>query len=448
MISVRYSTVLALTAASLVLAVPAWAEKTDSAAKTTAAATDDPVALKLMQGFPPPPERLVTRANIMKFPNQRWAFHHMRELQPTANVWRGDADNVKMLDEEPAPVKDIEFEDADGKQRTVDDWLQQTDTDGFLVLHEGDIAFETYGAGMQAHEPHILFSVTKSITGLLAADLVARGQIDPSAQVTKYVPELADSAWGDATVQQTLDMTTAIKFNEDYADTGSDIYRYAFAGGMVPAPKGYDGPQSMYAYLPTLQKDGEHGERFTYRTVNSEVLGWIVQRVTGQPFNELVSERIWQKLGAENDAYAWVDSQGTALMGAGMNVTLRDLGRFADMVRQNGRYNGNELISPEAIETIAEGADREKYAKSGHTGRVGYSYHDQWWITHNADNAIEAWGIYGQIIHINPTAKVTIVKLSSNKEAGNERRAATDIRAFKAIADALGDRTATDDTAN
>ena len=431
--SAHISTPAMLAIAALALVQPAWADN----AGTPSEAASDPVKLKLMQGFPPPPDRLVTPANVMQFPNHRWAFHHMRELEPTANVWRGKPGNVATLDEDPAPVGDIQFEDSEGQQRTVSDWLKKTYTDGFLVLHDGDIAFEYYAAGMQAHQPHILFSVTKSMTGLLAADLVARGKLDPSAPVTQYVPELKDSAWGDATVQQTLDMTTAIRFNEDYADTSSDIYRYAFAGGMIPAPKGYAGPKSMYAYLPTLEKDGEHGKRFTYRTVNSEVLGWIVQRVTGQSFNELLSKRIWQRLGAEFDAYAWVDSQGTALMGAGMNVTLRDLGRFGDMIRQKGRYNGQTLFAPEVIEDIAAGADRDKYAKSGHTGRVGYSYHDQWWVTHNDDKAIEAWGIYGQIIHINPTAGLTIVKLSSRKAAGNEPYAATDIRAFKAIADAL-----------
>ncbi len=400
-------------------------------------AESDPVERETMVGFPPPPERLVTRTNVLQFPKIRWAFHNMRELVPTANVWNGPAGHVAKLDEDTEPVAEITFTDREGRQHTVASWLEQTYTDGFLVLHAGDIAFEYYDAGMRPRDPHILWSVTKSMTGLLAADLIASGELDPSKRVAEYIPELADSAWGDATVQQTLDMTTAVRFTEKYDDPQSDIYRYTYAGGILVAPEGYEGPMSMYAYLPTLEKQGEHGERFTYRTVNSEVLGWIIQRISGRSFNELLSARIWQPMGAQFNAYAWVDSHGTELMGAGMNATLRDLARFADMVRNHGRYNGQAIIAPEAIEDIFAGGDRDKYAEAGYTGRVGYSYHNQWWVTHNDDGAIEAWGIHGQIIHINPADEVVIVKLSSRPTAGNGPFAGTAIEAFRAIGDAL-----------
>lgn len=407
-------------------------------------AESDPIQLKTMRGYPPPPDRLVTRANSNRFPNQRWAFHHLRELVPTANIWSGPPGQVTALAKAPEPVGEVQFTDRDGTQHTVKEWLKQTYTDGFIVLNDGDIAFEYYDAGMRAHEPHILFSVTKSFAGLMAADQIARGELDPSAPVTQYIPELADSAWGDATVQQTLDMTTAVQFEEKYDDPQSDIFRYAYAGGMLLPPEDYEGPTSMYAYLPTLEKEGKHGERFTYRTVNAEVAAWIVKRVAGKGFNELLSDRIWQPMGAEFNAYVWVDSHGTGIMGGGMNAALRDLARFGDMVGNHGRYNGRTIISSAAIDAIFAGADRDKYAQSGRTGRVGFSYHNQWWVTHNDHGAIQAWGIYGQVIHIDPLADVVIVKLSSRPAAGNEPFAGTAIEAFEAIVDSLEDSAAPD----
>lgn len=429
--ALRYG-VAAMTLTASALAFAAEAPRLLSAAQS------DPVALKLMEGFPPSPDRLVTYQNMSQFPSSRWGFHHMREVVPTKNVWRGPGDNVKRLQTQSLDLGALAFDDGSGESTTLEQWLKATYTDGFLVLHEGRVVYEQYASGMRPRDQHILWSVTKSFTGLLAADLVARGDLDPAALVSRYIPELKDSAWGDATVQQVMDMTAAVRYREDYKDFNSDVYRYAFAAGIVPAPKNYQGPGSLYEFLPTLtEKDGKHGDKFTYRTVHSEVLGWIITRAANQDFNELLSERVWQKLGAEYDAYAWVDSHGTAIMGAGMNVTLRDLGRFADMVRQRGRYNGVRIIQESAIDELFKGGDPDKFAGQGMDFRKGYSYHDQWYATHNANGAIQASGIYGQLIHIDPKAQVTVVKLSSHPVASAGYTHTSTTAALNAIVDAL-----------
>lgn len=419
----------------VILLVPAAAV---AAGEILPPSQSNPVERGVMSEFPPEPERLVTLANMLRFPQMRWSFHNIRQLVPTSNIWKGPTGHISKLSRDPYPVGEITFTGRDGKKHTVMQWLKSTYTDGFIVLDEGQVAFEYYTKGMKPHYPHLMWSVTKSVVGTIASDLIAHGKIDPGALVTDYIPELKNSAWAGATVQQTLDMTTAIQFTEEYSNPQSDIWQYAIAAGVMPAPNGYHGPLGVYAYLPTLEKGGEHGKQFTYRTVNPEVIAWIIQRVTDKSLNKVVSNRIWQPLGAQFNAYFVVDSHGTEVAGGGMNATLRDLARFADMIRQHGRYNGRRIVSKEAIGYLFQQGYPVKLPPEHYSGgRQGYSYHNFWWLSNNADHVIEAWGIHGQIIHINPTDDVVIVKLSSRPAAGNSPFTAMATAAFKAIDNTL-----------
>jgi hypothetical protein len=405
--------------------------------KLPAPESTDPVSLGLMTGFPPAPEKQVTFGNFYaKYPNIRWAFHHMRELRPTSNIWRGPGAPSPLMSA-PQDLGGIEFEDEKGQRTTIDEWQKSTYTDAMLVLHMGKIVYERYYAGMRPEQPHILWSVTKSFTGLLVTQLIREGKIDPAAPVIRYVPELAGTAWEDATVQQTLDMTTGVAYREVYTDPASEVYQYAYACGILPPPPGYSGLLAVTDFLKTIQKEGEHGKAFTYKTVNSEVLGWILRRVAGKSFAELMSERIWSPIGAEQDAYVWVDARGAELMGAGLNATLRDLARAGEMIRLGGQYNGRQVMDTETVDEIRKGGDRGKFDPAYKDCRPGFSYHNQWWITHNADGAFECTGVHGQFLHINPAADMVIVKLGSHPVAGNCFNHATTLRAFAALAEAM-----------
>lgn len=396
----------------------------------------DPVTLGLMQGLPPPPDKLVTLANLLKYPNGRWGFHHLRALGPTANVPRG-ALPPTALASEPRPLDDVAFTDAKGQSTTIAQWQSATYTDALLVLHRGKVVYEKYYVGMGAEEPHVLWSVTKSFTGLLAAMLINEGRLDPNATVAHYAPELAASAWGDATVQQALDMTTGVQYREDYTDPKSPLFQYARAAGLIPTPAGDGGVHALFDFLRTLHKDGEHGTGFVYKSVDTEVVGMVLQRVTGKSYAELVSERIWRQLGAEQDAYVWVDPAGMAVTSIGLNATLRDLARFGEMLRNDGKVDGREVVPKAAIAAIRGGADREKFKASGLTERFGYSYHDHWWIPHDADGSFEAKGLNGQHIHVNPAAELVIIKLSSHPLGNTIHTHTIDRRAFAAIAGAV-----------
>jgi CubicO group peptidase (beta-lactamase class C family) len=393
----------------------------------------DPAKLELMKGFPPSPDKVVRLSTVLKFPNGRWAFHHMRELGPTVQVWRGD-DKASFAREAPQDLGPLRFEDDKGGQVTLADWQRTTFTDGLLVLHKGSIVYQKHYSGMAAHQPHALWSMSKSFTGLLATMLIKDGLIEPGALITKYLPELKDSAWADATVQQTLDMTTGVAYSENFRDPNSGIFQYLHAAGLLPAPPTYNGPRTIYELLVTLKKEGEHGVGFKYKTVDTEVMGWLLQRVTGKSFSALLSERLWSRIGAQDDGYVWVDPIGTQIASVGLNASLRDLGRVGEMLRMGGRSNGRQVITDSVIAEIRKGADSEKFKANGQPMRSGYSYHNQWWIPHDSDGSFEMKGLNGQHMHINPAAELVIIKLSSHPVGDTSLTHNLTRRAFAAIA--------------
>ncbi len=281
---------------------------------------------------------------------------------------------------------------------------------------------------------HGAMSVTKSVTGTLGAMLVAEGRLDADKRVTDYVPELASSAFGNATVRQVLDMTTGLKYSEDYADPNAEVWAYSQAGSPLPKPKDYTGPRSYYEYLQTVQPGGRHGTAFAYKTVNSDALGWIIARATGRDVADLLSERIWSRLGAEQDAYMTVDSTGTPFAGGGLNTGLRDLARFGEMLRLNGRFNGQQILPKAVVDDIRRGGDRDAFAKAGYSLLPGWCYRNMWWVTHQADSAFMARGVHGQRVYVNPQAAVVIVRYASHPVAGNAANDPTTLPAFDAVA--------------
>jgi len=274
--------------------------------------------------------------------------------------------------------------------------------------------------------------------GTLAAILADEGRLDPSAPVTKYVPELKDSAYGDATVRQVMDMTIGVRYSERYADPKAEIWDYARAGGMVARGPDYAGPKSFYEFLVALKKEGEHGERFAYKTVNAEVLAWIVRRVSNQSLADLLSEKIWRRIGAEQDAYFMVDRIGTESGGGGLNTVLRDFARFAETMRNGGRApNGQQVIPKAVVEDIRRGGDPAKFAKAGYKLLPGWSYRNMWWVTNNPHGAFAARGIHGQSIYIDPKAEMVIVRYAAHPVATNAGNDPLTLPAYQAMAEAL-----------
>jgi CubicO group peptidase (beta-lactamase class C family) len=406
------------------------------ATRPSAAATD-PVQLGWMVGAPPPPEKQVRFADgsHMSFPRTRWSFSHFDQFVPSRGVWRGDGPVAAL----PRALRDdldaVSFTPLGGTAPMT--WRESLDanyTDAILVLHRGHIVYERYFGVTGPQTRHMAFSVTKSLVGTLGAMLVHEGRLDERAPVAKYLPELAESAYADATVRQVMDMTIGLQYSEDYADPKAEIWNYARAGGIVPRPAGYDGPTSLYAFLKTLRKAGSHGEAFAYKTVNTDVLGWLIRRVTGEPLSDLLSERFWQPLGAERDAFILVDSEGTEIAGGGFNPTLRDLARYGEMMRLDGRFNGRQIVPKAVVDDIRRGGDRAAFARAGYALLPGWSYRDMWWVSHDPHGAYTARGVHGQVIYIDPRAEMVIARFGSHPLAANANLDPTSLPAYRAIA--------------
>lgn len=241
------------------------------------AQSTDPDAMQWMVGSPPPADKLIQFADgsFRKFPQIRWSFSNYRQFVPTSTVARGE-EPISVLP--AAPRQDIDavsFQvSGSGETMTWAQSLAANYTDGIVVLHKGRIVYERYFGVLKPQGQHIAMSVTKSFIGTLGAMLVAEGAIDENALASKYVPELRDTGFGDVTVRQLLDMTTGIKYSENYANPKAEIFDHTRAGGVIPRPPGYEGPKSFYEFLMTVKKEGPHGQAFAYKTVNSDALGW------------------------------------------------------------------------------------------------------------------------------------------------------------------------------
>jgi CubicO group peptidase (beta-lactamase class C family) len=416
--------------------LPSAHAATASAAPPDAAASD-PGALGWMQGFPPPEAKRIryTDSDYFAFPKLRWTACHFRQLMPTVGVSRGPGAAAPLPQRLDAAIDALPFTPLNTRTRMT--WaqsLQANYTDGIIVLHDGVVVYERYAGCLQPNGQHGAMSVTKSITGLLGEMLVAEGVLDENDTVGAIIPELAHSAFGDATVRQVLEMTTALRYSEDYADPNAEVWQYAAAGSTLPPAPGYSGPRSYYDYLQTVQKQGRHGETFGYKTINTDTLGWIIARRTGKPVSTLLSERIWTRLGAEQDAYYTVDSSGTPFAGGGFNAGLRDMARLGQLLLQDGRSNGEQVVPAAAIARIRAGGDRRAFAKAGYPLLPGWSYRGMWWVSHNAHGAYMARGVHGQALYIDPAAKVVIARFGSHPVAGNSANDPTTLPAFDALA--------------
>ena len=404
------------------------------------ARTSDPVVMGWMQGSPPAPDKRIERAtgDHLRFPMTRWSFSHMREFVPTQRVSRGSGE-VRAF---PRALRDdidtVRFTPLGGGAAMS--WRQSLDanfTDSILVLHKGRVVYERYFGVSAPDTRHIAFSVTKSFVGTLAEMLIAEGKLDETAPVSRYLPELAASGFGSATVRQVADMTTALDYSEDYTDRGAGIADLVRANGYSPRPPGYAGPGDIYAYLPTVRANGAHGDAFTYRTVNTEVLGWLVARAGGKRLADVLSERLWQPLGMACDADWISDSAGAPFAGGGLNPCLGDLARFGEAMRNGGRADGKQVIPAAVVARIAQGGRREDFAKAHYPLLPGWSYRSQWWVAHNSHGAYTARGVHGQAIYIDPTAQMVIARFGSHPVAANSAFDSTSLPAYQALAEHL-----------
>jgi len=391
---------------------------------------------EMMQGFPPAESGQVTLANWRLPPFNRWAFQNLRQIVPTAEVRRsvGPAPPVTRAAQ---PIDRIGFRAADGRDWTVGDLLAESGTDGLMVLRDGVCVVERYDHGLRPDTPHIIFSVSKSVTGTLAGIIAGDGRLDPDAPVTRYIPEAAGSAYGDCTVRHVLDMTVSTDFVEDYLAPSGDFARYRVATGWNPvAGEAAD----LRSFLTTLSRGaGPHGAMFHYVSPNSDLLGWILERATGTPYPMLLSEELWQPMGAVDDAYITVDRLGAPRTAGGLCVSLRDLARVGELMRRRGALGGRQLVPESWVDDILTNGDAAAWRRGRPAGSIlpDGRYRSQWYSVGDDHGAFCAIGIHGQFIFVDPTTKVVIAKLSSQPLPLDEAMEGVQLAALGAIARGL-----------
>jgi CubicO group peptidase (beta-lactamase class C family) len=273
----------------------------------------------------------------------------------------------------------------------------------------------------------------------MVGQLVQDGRLDPDARVIQYIPELENSSgYAEATVRHVLDMTLSLVFNEDYDDPEAEVTSHeeamAWRGRTPLAEKG------VYAFAQTIEKDErEHGELFQYASINADVLGWVIERVTGQRYVEFMSELLWSKLGVDCDAHISVDYYGSAVANGGLCMTLRDMARFGQMMLDNGFYNGRQIIPSAWVEDIRFNGNNAAWRPSdfGEIWPEGF-YRNQWWVTQDDQGSYLAQGVNGQYLWINPTTKVLIAKFSSHPQSVDLESAMDTWAGMDAIAKSLG----------
>ncbi len=367
----------------------------------------------LMSAFPSAETDLVTLANWRTAPYNKWAFQHVREIVPSADIPNAPGDIWKLVSE----LKDFSsfrFEHG-GKAYSLDQFLDKTDTDGLVILHRGKVILERYGNGMTTDTPHILMSVSKSLTAIVAGILTEQGKLDPERKVVSIIPELKDSVYSDATVRHVLDMRVGLDFDEDYLATSGPIVEYRKSTNWNPLGPG-ERPSDLRTYLAGLkERAGPDGGPFHYVSTNTDLLGWILERASGARFADLMSTLLWKPMGAQSSAYITVDRFGAPRCAGGICTTTRDLARVGQLIVQDGRRNDRPIIPAGWIEDVLRGGDPKAWAAGdliSYFGDRTMHYRNKWYVLRDRDIAL-GLGVYGQNVFVDRTNELVIAKVSS-----------------------------------
>ncbi|WLR95618.1 serine hydrolase domain-containing protein [Shinella zoogloeoides] len=382
-----------------------------------------------------PGKPVIPRQDWDRAPWNRWTFQNVRDMVPTTRVWRGEGPASPL----PTNLQDIDAIafDADGISGTIGTFLEEGYADGLLVLHRGKVVAERYLNGMSPHTLHLSQSVAKSIVGTLAGILIGRGLLDPAAPVTHYLPELETTAYRGATIQHVLDMTSGVVFDETYTALDSHMAQLDAACGWKERwnPQW---PLHVWDLILSLQDlECPHGASFRYRSIETDVLSFALQRAAATPLAELVSHELWAPMGAQEDACFTVDPAGYALGDGGFNATLRDYARFALLHLRGGELDGRRIVPAEWIAGTRFGADPTLFGGIYHDVLPEGAYHNQFWIEDTARRAYMARGVFGQLIYIDPEADFAAIILSSWPEFVSTIRTRTALAAVRAIREAL-----------
>lgn len=378
----------------------------------------------------------VTLANWRTSPYSRWSFVNAAELVPSALI-EAASGRSELPPADPAWLLAERIE-LSGGITTVGAFLESCDTDCLVVMKSGRMVADHHSPLHRPHDRHIIFSISKSLTAILAGILEDEGRLDPDAPVTDHVPEMRHSAYADATVRHLLDMRVSVDIDETYLDPMSAYGRYRRAMLWNPPLPGEE-PETMLGFLATLQKAaGPHGGPFRYRSPNSDLLGIVVERASGQRYADLMRDRLWRGVTAHSAGLVTVDRVGAPRAAGGVSMTARDLARVGEMMRLGGMGPDGRVVSERWVRDTLEHGDRAAW-KAGdfpHLFANG-SYRNKWYSSGLPSGAFCAIGIHGQWLYVDPAAELTIVRFSSQPVPVDDPVDLDCVRLFRAIAERI-----------
>ncbi|WP_280348625.1 serine hydrolase domain-containing protein [Nocardia neocaledoniensis] len=300
-----------------------------------------------------------------------------------------------------------------GRSKSFEDFFVETDTAALLVLQGGVIRHEQYALTGGPDVPWISMSVAKSVVSALVGIAVAEGHIRSiDAPISDYVPVAPGSAYDGVSIKDVLQMSSGARWNEDYSDVDSDVFRLNAAMA---------GLGTLDEFVATVVRDNEPGAVCRYNSGDTQVLGALLVRATKRSITEYTQEKLFEPLGMTSPGYWLLDSTGMEVAFAGLNMTARDFAKFGELYRNSGRWQGNQIVPEDWVRASVTPDARHLQPGRPIVGThrfddYGYGY--QWWVPAGDRGEFSAIGVYNQFVYVDPTADAVIVKLSANRAYG------------------------------
>jgi len=380
--------------------------------------------------------RDITLANWREWPFSRWSFQNVGEFVPTAPVVWGSEDGEDSPGE--GALAGLALERSDGSKVSAHRHFEETHGDCFVAMRDGKVIAEWDAAHASSLRPHIIFSITKSVTGMLAGIAAADGVLDVDAPISRYVPVTPGSAYAEARVRHLLDMSVSLDFEEDYLDKSGpfDRYRRAMLWNPEREPSATEAMLDVLSVLPRAARP--HGERFYYASPNTDMIGLVLQVATGRRFHDYLAERLWRPMGAKGPAYITLDRIGSARAAGGFCVTARDLARFGQLVLDGGVVDGTRLIPAGWIDDMRKNGDQRAWLAGNFKADFPHgNYRSFWYDAGDGRGSFCGIGIHGQWLWCDPTSNVVLVKFSSRPQPSDDAATHVEISALSQIAQAL-----------
>ena len=392
---------------------------------------------KVMDGFPPTRESQVTLRNYREYPFSTWSFRNIGG--PMHMLMLPRAGNMHQYKTATRPgVATMIIKDSSGTNKTFEKVFEENYGSGVIVLQNNTILYEQYWNGLTRDYQHVWYSMTKSLASIAFGILVEQNKIDLATSPSHYIPELKNTPYDRATVQDILNMSSALGFKENYTDTSSFFWKYYGAARGAYYVKGARDADPMtaeiygvYDFLAksvTPNPDLKPGEVFEYNSSNADVIGWMISRISRLSVVEFIRENIWARIGAEHDATMTVDRAYMGVTTSTMNTTLRDAALFGKLILDRGKIDGKQIVPSKWIDQILNitAGDKERYLRNDVYPKAGMpwiAYKNFWWILDQNKGEFAAIGTNGQVIYLNRSANLVVAYFSCQpvaSSAGNK----------------------------